>query len=539
MSSGFGSGAMRACLRWEARYDPVLVFLGQGDELPQLLPDTALPRTRALSRSVRAEDLAQLDAWFVVIADDLDEAAWRTLPRGNWLRGECARRKLRAGAVLSARLDNDAQTLLIAGLRKRRASVFETLQLGGRLLKEAKSACARRVGASVLGLSAAAAQESLEAVTAATYAAAFELPSYKSRDERCAALEELTLFGVRAPAALKVTAATSEGNNLARWLTALPGNELTPATYRRRVAQLARREGWRMRFLDSRALQRAGAGAFLAVSRGSEDDTAGIIHLRYQPRGKSKRALALVGKGICFDTGGTNLKAHRGMLDMHTDMEGSAVALGTLLALTRLRAPHAIDCWLAVTENRIGPRAYKPQDVVTASNGVSIQVIHTDAEGRMVLADALALAAREKPALIVDFATLTSACVNALTERYAGVFTNRPVWHTLLERAGAASGERVWPFPMDEDFDTDLESANADVMQCTLDNKGDHILAARFLNRFVSADVPWVHVDLASGQRASGLGHITTDITGFGVRYAVYLVTSQKILERATKRARP
>jgi leucyl aminopeptidase len=513
-----------------------LVFLGQGDELPKLLPDTAIARTRTLSRSARAEDLAQLDAWLVVVAQDVDEAAWRVLPRGDWLRAECARRKLRAGAVLSARVDNDAQTLLIAGLRKRRASVFETLLLAGRLLKEAKTACARRLGASTLGLSAAAAHESLEAVAAATYAAGFDLPSYKSRDEHCAALEALTLFGMRTPGALRLTAATSEGNNLARWLTALPGNELTPASYRRRVAQLARREGWHMRFLDGRALKRLGAGAFLAVAQGNAEDDAGIIHLRYQPRRAGARTLALVGKGICFDTGGTNLKAHRGMLDMHTDMEGSAVALGTLLALARLRVPYAIDCWLAVTENRIGPRAYKPQDVVTASNGVSIQVIHTDAEGRMVLADTLALAAREKPALIVDFATLTGACVNALTERYAGLFTNRPAWHAQLERAGAASGERVWPFPMDEDFDTDLESPIADVMQCTPDNKGDHILAARFLMRFVSADIPWVHVDLASGQRSGGLGHISTDITGFGVRYAVNLLTSQKILERAAAR---
>jgi leucyl aminopeptidase len=496
----------------------------------------ALARTRALSRGARAADLAQLDAWLVVVADDLDEGAWRSLPRGEWLRAECGRRKLRSGAVLTARADNDNHTLLIVGLRKRRASVFETLQLAGRLLKEAKTACARRVGATTLGLPTAAAQESLEALAAATYAAAFELPSYKSRNERCESLEELTLFAVRAPAALKLTAATGEGNNLARWLTALPGNELTPASYRRRVTQLARREGWRMRFLDSRALKRLGAGAFLAVSQGSADDDAGIIHLRYTPRRKSNRSLALVGKGICFDTGGTNLKAHRGMLDMHTDMEGSAVAVGTLLALTRLAVPYSIDCWLAVTENRIGPKAYKPQDVVTASNGVSIQVIHTDAEGRMVLADALALAARERPALIVDFATLTSACVNALTERYAGLFTNRPAWHAVLERAGAASGERVWPFPMDEDFDTDIESTIADVMQCTTDNKGDHILAARFLSRFVPSDIPWLHIDLASGQRTGGLGHITTDITGFGVRYAVNLLTSQKLLERAAAR---
>ena len=136
--------------------------------------------------------------------------------------------------------------------------------------------------------------------------------------------------------------------------------------------------------------------------------------------------MSLVGKGICFDTGGTNLKAHKGMLDMHTDMEGSAVALGSLYALHALRSPLAVDCWLAITENRIGPLAYKPQDVVRAANGTTIQVIHTDAEGRMVLADALSLASTKKPRAIIDYATLTGACVYALTERYSGAFTNRP-----------------------------------------------------------------------------------------------------------------
>ena len=120
-----------------------------------------------------------------------------------------------------------------------------------------------------------------------------------------------------------------------------------------------------------------------------------------------------------------------------------------------------------------------------AANGVTIQVAHSDAEGRMVLADTLALAAREKPDLIIDFATLTGACVNALTERYSGAFTNRPQWHDAIEAAGRRSGERVWPFPMDEDYDSDLESSIADVLQCTPDSKGDHILAARFLSRFV------------------------------------------------------
>jgi leucyl aminopeptidase len=238
----------------------------------------------------------------------------------------------------------------------------------------------------------------------------------------------------------------------------------------------------------------------------------------------------LVGKGICFDTGGINLKPHKSMYHMHEDMQGSAVAVGTLLALSALKASYDVDCWLAITENEIGAKAYRPQEVVRAANGVTIQVVHSDAEGRMVLADTLALASRDRPSLIIDFSTLTGACVMALTERFAGIFTNRPQWHASLERAGRSSGERVWPFPMDEDFDGDLDSSIADVLQCTLDSKGDHILAARFLNRFVPAEVPWIHLDLASSNRSGGLAHIPTDFTGFGVRFATELVSNGEIM---------
>ena len=197
-----------------------------------------------------------------------------------------------------------------------------------------------------------------------------------------------------------------------------------------------------------------------------------------------------MGKGILFDTGGINLKPHRSMLDMHTDMSGSAVALASLVALSELRAPLAADAWLAITENNIGPSAYRPQEIVRACNGTTIQVIHTDAEGRMVLADTLALAARTRPRLTLDFATLTGACVYALTERYSGAFTNREPLAARLVAAGAATGERVWNFPLDEDFDSDLESEHADIVQCAVEGKGDHILAARFLKRFISQSPP-------------------------------------------------
>lgn len=464
--------------------------------------------------------------------------AWNTLPRGAWLRAERSRRGVRAGATLSARLDNSAHTLLVVGLLARDASAFAALKLGGQMLKEVTAAQATRLGAYATDFSPAQSRQVHEALAAATFAAGFALPSFKSARDTTHLPRSLTRFGVDAADLVRTAQATGEGNNLARWLTALPGNELDARSYRLRIARLARREGWRMRFFGSRALRKRGAGAFLAVAQGNPDDDAGIVHLQYRPpRARDRDLVSLVGKGICFDTGGTNLKAHKGMLDMHTDMEGSAVALGTMLALARLRARFPIDCWLAITENRIGPRAYKPQDVVTALNGTSIQVIHTDAEGRMVLADALALAAERRPALILDFATLTGACINALTERYSGVFTNRPGLRADLERAGVESGERVWCFPMDEDFDSDLDSSLADILQCATEGKGDHILAARFLNRFVPPGIAWAHIDLAASQRVGGLAHITTDITGFGVRYAVNLLLEQKILERVRGKA--
>jgi leucyl aminopeptidase len=249
--------------------------------------------------------------------------------------------------------------------------------------------------------------------------------------------------------------------------------------------------------------------------------------LSYRPTRAAPPGVALVGKGILFDTGGTNLKPFKGMLDMHTDMQGSAVALGSLLALAELGVPYSVDAWLALTENRLSAEAYKSQDVVFAANGTSIQVIHTDAEGRMVLADTLALAARAKPQVIVDYATLTGACVGAVTELYSGVFSNRAAANQLLIDAGRASGERVWPFPMDDDFDEFLKSEIADVKQCAVDTPGDHILAARFLRRFVPAEIPWIHVDLSAGQHKGGLGHVPSEITGFGVRITLELMLHQ------------
>jgi leucyl aminopeptidase len=235
--------------------------------------------------------------------------------------------------------------------------------------------------------------------------------------------------------------------------------------------------------------------------------------------------VALVGKGICFDTGGHNLKSARTMHGMHKDMNGSAVALGIFLAAAELKLPVRLDCWMAIARNDISPRAYHQNEVVTALNGTTIEIVHTDAEGRMVLADTLALAARAKPDLMVDFATLTGSMHVAVGERYSGVFATREELARRAVAAGAATGERLCAFPMDEDYDEALESEIADVKQCTLEGEADHILATRFLKRF-AGDTPWLHVDLSSAKCKGGLGAVATDVNGFGVAWGVEFLKS-------------
>ncbi|MGH8217158.1 MAG: M17 family metallopeptidase, partial [Steroidobacteraceae bacterium] len=480
----------------------------------------------------------------------------------------------RADCVRSATLANARDTRAVLGLLPPRASPFDMLALAGRMLKEIAGDAevialtapredeARDAprGAGAAAAATSRAGERLAALLSAALAHAFELPTFRGPAGSTAAqahtaaqarrrLRRIEIVG-GPPLDLSYIEAAARGNDLARFLTALPPNVLDAAAYRNYLARFARERELDLHWFGERALERLGANAFLAVARGSATRTAGIARLSYRPtrrrgrssgRSRSRRAVigrdapevALVGKGVLFDTGGTNLKPHRSMLEMHTDMAGSAVALATLGALAQLHAPLAADAWLAITENRVGPRSYLPQEIVRAANGVTIQVIHTDAEGRMALADTLALAGRTRPRLMMDFGTLTGTCIYALTERMSGLATNEPRLLPTLLAAGRASGERVWSFPFDADYDADLESKVADVLQCSVEAKGDHILAARFLARFVPEGTPWVHLDLSSAVRAGGLAHVPTDVTGFGVRFALELLVRTRVLDEA------
>jgi len=261
------------------------------------------------------------------------------------------------------------------------------------------------------------------------------------------------------------------------------------------------------------------AGAFLAVVKGSAHKDYGIVEMTYTPKVKTSKHLALVGKGLVFDTGGHCLKPSAYMLGMHGDMGGSAVALAVLNVASLEKWPFKVTAYLAVADNMIGPHSYKPNDVITSMKGTTIEIIDTDAEGRMVLADTLFYAARSKPTLMMDFATLTGACIRAIGTTYSGVFTNRIDLHKDLIKAGSDCGERVWPFPMDKDFAECLESTVADLKQCREKGGVDHIEAAQFLMHFAGEETPWVHVDLSAMEHSGGLAHVATDETGFGVRF--------------------
>ena len=476
------------------------------------------------------QTLAGIDHLLLVLPANIPAALWRKIPQGSKVQALMRRRAPGKTPAISTRINNKRQTALHVGTLNAHASAFEALTFGRKMVAAALSEKAGAIAIWVLGFDTETQGSIVARVTAAALAAAYTLPAFKS-GPRAAKIKNLKVVGLDEAIDLSREMAEAEGNNLARWLTALPPNKLDAASYVSLLRELAKKNGWQFRKYGVRELEKMGAGAFLAVAQGNADDSAAIVRLRYRPKSKTARpALTLVGKGIIFDTGGTNLKPFTSMLDMHIDMGGSAVAVAILLTLTRLKRPEAVDCWLAITENRTGPTAYKSQDVITALNGKTIQTIHTDAEGRMALADALVLACRDKPDLIIDYATLTGACMNAVTTRYSGVFTNRPRWHPILKRSGRDSGERVWPFPIGSEFMEELKSDTADMQQCAPNGGGDHILAGSFLNEFVDSKIPWVHVDLSACKRKGGLAHVPSEITGFGVRYTMDLLIDKNAL---------
>jgi leucyl aminopeptidase len=502
-------------------------------EMGSLLADKYENRSPRISQSTgtpNSKTFVAIDQLILIMPAKVPASLWRKVPQGSKIQSLLRRKGAKGVPVVSTHLQNQRQTTLNIGKLDARSDAFEKLTFARKMVTAATSEKAGTLGIWVLGFDSAE-QESLVArVTAAALAAAFPMPEFKSKSPP-AKIKSVKIIGLDNSIDLSRVSAEADGNNLARWLTALPANKLDAVNYVQLLKELSTQKGWQFKKYSVRELEKMGAGAFLAVAQGNDNDSAAIVRLRYRPESKTASpALSLVGKGIIFDTGGTNLKPFSSMLDMHIDMGGSAVAVGSLLAIANLGLPIPVDCWLAITENRTGPNAYKSQDVVTALNGKTIQSIHTDAEGRMALADTLTLAGEDNPDLILDFATLTGACMNAVTTRYSGVFTNRPDLHPILKRSGQECGERVWPFPIGKEFLEDLKSETADIQQCSANGGGDHILAASFLQEFVNDKIPWVHMDLSACSRKGGLAHVPTQITGFGVRYTMHLIIDKNML---------
>ncbi len=311
----------------------------------------------------------------------------------------------------------------------------------------------------------------------------------------------------------------AEGTNLVRTLALTPTNYLTSSIFVQECKNIVKKlKNVEYDFIDETQLKKLNAGCFLSVIRGSNGSDGGIVHLKYTPNQVTFKKVALVGKGVCFDTGGYSIKDNDGMISMNRDMTGAAVVLAIFEAVVKSNMNIELDVYLAIGENLISEKAYKPDEVVTAMDGTTVLVLDTDAEGRMLLADTILYAKQNNPDLIIDFATLTGDAIKAVDKKYSCVMSNVDDFLNDAMKIGYRSGERVWAFPTTYDYSRTLESEIADIRQCTTSSNAEHIYAACFL-RYFAGEVPWIHVDLSSEECEGGLGLVSTDVTGFGVRW--------------------
>ena len=447
----------------------------------------------------------------LVFVDDLpDDMPFQTALENRLKRSQRTLKEI-AGKPLILELAEGALVSVIQLASTQ--SVFEQQELLRQAVKPLLQERPGRLGIAIYGQ-----DKSNQIARQAAYVTAVNaqpLPALK-REVKQPVLTEIGVFGVEAVPWVAEVEALVAGNTLCRTLTLTPPNRQTPLLYRQRLQALAAAQGWQYAEWNMQQLKSMGAGAFVAVAQGSGSEDAAIVKLSYR-HPEAQKTIALVGKGICFDTGGHNLKSAKYMQGMHQDMNGSAVAAGVLQAVSAQQLAVNIDCWLAIAQNHIGPLAYKQNDVVTALNGMTIEIVHTDAEGRMVLADTLTLASREKPDVMLDYATLTGSMQTALGTRMSGMIANVDTLASKMTSAGSASGERVVAFPYAEDYDSELDSEIADIKQCTMESDADHMIAARFLGKFIEDKISWCHVDLSSYAHKDGLGAVASEVNGFGV----------------------
>ena len=306
-----------------------------------------------------------------------------------------------------------------------------------------------------------------------------------------------------------------EGINYARRLADTPSNLMTPDDMVKESIQLAKDYGMECTILDKAQLEDMKAGGILSVNQGS-DIPAYMIVLKHNGDGDNAYK-AVIGKGLTFDSGGYNLKGNS--YGMKYDMCGGADVLGVMQILARSQAKTNVYGIVPVTENLVSGKAYKPQDVITTLSGKTVEIVSTDAEGRLILCDAMTYAQQLGAKKLIDLATLTGACVTALGDAYTGVFANDDDYYHEFEEAMKAADEKGWRLPLDQEYFDKLKSNSADMTNCSMTFGGDASVAANFLEAFVEKDIQWIHLDIASTAKKPNIG-----ATGVMVRsIAVFL----------------
>lgn len=328
----------------------------------------------------------------------------------------------------------------------------------------------------------------------------------------------------------------AEGTMLARMLVNEPSSRMTPQSLVEQASTIAgaSRGTIRLTVWNRAECEKRGMGAFLAVARGSTEEPA-FLHLVYEPRKEGLKRVVLVGKGITFDSGGLSLKPADGMETMKIDMAGAAAVLGVFAVLPRFAPQVEVHGMIAACENMPSGSAVKPGDIVRSVSGKTIEILNTDAEGRLTLADVLGEAVKLKPAAVIDLATLTGACVVALGEEVAGLWSNDERLAQAVQAAADTAGERVWRLPLALEYRSQLKSEVADIKNITGKRWGGAITAALFLREFVG-QTPWAHLDIAGPSYAEKQTNPVNPVggTGFGVRTLLHYLEGLGPAERKT-----
>jgi leucyl aminopeptidase len=362
------------------------------------------------------------------------------------------------------------------------------------------------------------------ALVEGTLLAAYDDRRFKSRDddEDGARLGELIVSAHHDLSGVVDEAGViAQAVNAARDLQNAPSNLLTPTALADRARELAGELGLDVDVRGRAEIEEEGMGAFAAVARGSDEEPR-LITLRYEPEAARGPVLGFVGKAVTFDSGGISIKPARSMHEMKFDMSGGAAVLEAIGAIARLGLPVRVIAVVGATENLPSGHAMKPGDILTARNGTTIEVINTDAEGRLVLADCLHHAVELGAERLVDLATLTGAIVSALGVTYAGLFSNDDAWAEEVCVAGARAGELLWRFPLHQEYADAIKSRYADIANAVENREAGSIVAAEFLKHFVGG-VPWAHLDIAGTADGNRKPYTPTGGSGYGVRTLVEL----------------